>query len=490
MTRRQKNQYEELIDQMMMAEVAGLDHEIAETLKGLSTNKKRMAILSILDKDRDMFVKIKNTIKENKVTKTQHIKNVVEMMRKYVVVGEVEKKTLGEVMTPISLVNDMMNTLPSDVWTNPNLKWLDPCSGVGIFSCVIVERLMEGLKDFEPDDELRYKHIVENMLHVGELQPKNMFLFLCAFDPNDEFELNVYTGNFLSEDFDHHAKDVWGVEKFDVIVQNPPYQSSSSNKGAGHTLWDKFVFKTLDILIEDGYMVAVHPSGWRNIDGTFKDLQKLIRSKQLQFLEIHDEKDGIKTFGANTRYDFYCIKNSDYNVNLTTIKCQDGTIEIVDISDMEFIPNALFSKIKSLTAKPGEEKVDLIYSRSNYGADKMWVSKEKTEEFKHPCVYSISISGELKLRYSNINTNGHFGISKVIFQHAYNTGSVIDYSGQYAMTQWCSAIVDNIENLEKIQKAITSKEFLEVIYATTFRREINIKVLSTFRKDFWKEFLD
>ena len=88
----------------------------------------------------------------------------------------------------------------------------------------------------------------------------------------------------------------------------------------------------------------VHPSGWRNIDGAFKELQKLIRSKQVEYLEIHDEKDGIKTFGANTRYDFYCIKNSDYNGNLTTIKCQDGSVEIVDISDMEFIPNALFSK--------------------------------------------------------------------------------------------------------------------------------------------------
>jgi hypothetical protein len=45
----------------------------------------------------------------------------------------------------------------------------------------------------EPDDEKRYKHIIENMIYVSELQPKNMFLYMNAIDPINEYNLNIYT---------------------------------------------------------------------------------------------------------------------------------------------------------------------------------------------------------------------------------------------------------------------------------------------------------
>jgi site-specific DNA-methyltransferase (adenine-specific) len=89
--------------------------------------------------------------------------------------GEVKK--FGEIMTPFTVVDDMMNTLPDDVWSNPNLKWLDPCNGIGTFPSIIVDRLMVGLKDVIPNNCDRYKHIIENMIYVCELQAKNMFLF-------------------------------------------------------------------------------------------------------------------------------------------------------------------------------------------------------------------------------------------------------------------------------------------------------------------------
>jgi hypothetical protein len=98
--------------------------------------------------------------------------------------------------------------------------------------------------------------------------------------------------------------------KFDVIVGNPPYQTQvGPNKT--ETIWNKFVKKCIKLLKTDGTMELIHPSGWRNINGKFKDLQELILSKDLIYLEIHDEKDGLKTFGAETRYDYYILKNSN-----------------------------------------------------------------------------------------------------------------------------------------------------------------------------------
>ena len=36
---------------------------------------------------------------------------------------ETEKKKFGEVFTPMTLVNEMLDKLPKEVWTNKNLKW-------------------------------------------------------------------------------------------------------------------------------------------------------------------------------------------------------------------------------------------------------------------------------------------------------------------------------------------------------------------------------
>jgi len=394
-------------------------------------------------------------------------------------------------MTPISLVQDMLDTLPKEVWSNPKLKFLDPCNGCGIFSSVIVNRLMYGLKEFEPDEELRYKHIVENQLYVGELQAKNMFLFLCAFDPNDEYSLNIYNGSFLDEKFDEHTREIWGIEKFDVIVMNPPYQELKEGNKKSQPLWDKFVKKSIEsCLVEAGYFVGVHPSNWRDFDGGFKTIQTLLRSKKILSLNLHNREDGVKMFGVQTTFDFYCIKNSPSNNTITTIKCQDGIIEKLDISNMEFIPNGMFNEIQKLIAKEGEEKVEVLYSRSAYGSDKKHMSKEKTEDFKYPCVYTILKDGTVNLFWS-LSKNGHFNTPKVIWSNGISK-PIIDKTGEYGLTQFAYAIVDEPINFENIQKSMLNEKFIKLMSFCdgTMGHRYKRKVISTFRKDFWKEFLD
>ena len=70
-----------------------------------------------------------------------------------------KKKLYGEVFTPPKLINEMLNTLPKEVWKNPELKWLDPCAGIANFPFIIYERLMIGLKDIIVDDEKKKKNI-------------------------------------------------------------------------------------------------------------------------------------------------------------------------------------------------------------------------------------------------------------------------------------------------------------------------------------------
>jgi hypothetical protein len=347
---------------------------------------------------------------------------------------------------------------------------------------------MKGLSVDIPDEEKRYKHIMEKMIYVGELQPKNMFLFLYAFDPHDKYALNIHCGSYLTEDFNVRMNE-YGVDKFDVIVMNPPYQSLQEGNTKSQALWNLFVKKALNVsLKEDGYLVAVHPSGWRNVDGMFKDVQMQLKSRQMSYLEIHNEKDGLKTFGAETRYDFYCVKNTENLGNFETeIVCQDGTVELADLSKMEFIPNGMYKTLGKLIAKNGEETVTILRDCS-YHTQKEYVSGEQTEEFKYPCVYMMPKDGIPKLKYSSTNSKGHFGISKLIWSNGriISVGSIVDANGEYGITEFAYAIVDT----PRIKQAFDSKEFRALMEECAISdMAINRKIIATFRKDFWLEFI-
>jgi hypothetical protein len=207
-------------------------------------------------------------------------------------------------------------------------------------------------------------------------------------------------------------------------------------------------------------------------------------------LEIHDANDGIKTFGASTTYDYYCLHNVP-NTMFTKIKCMDGTTQIVDISKTEFIPNGKYKEFEKLLAKDGEEKVKILYSRSDYGTDKPHMSKTQTTEHIYPCIYLTYKDGSYKLWYSNTKSKGHFGIPKVIFSNGTST-PIIDENGEYGLTQFAYGIIDDPKNLPFIQKAMLHPDFIKLMSfsdgITGTGHRYNRKVIELFRKDFWKEF--
>lgn len=187
MTTDSKNIYEDLIQEMIIDGINGMTPEIKDMIQNAPIEKRRSMILTVLEENnaehRLICDRIQKTIDTDNYSEMERIKDVVGMIREYVKVSAVEVKTHGEVMTPISLVEEMLDTLPYEVWSNPSLKWLEPANGIGTFVSVIIQRLMKGLTSYQPDEKLRYKHIMEEMIYVCELQAKNMFLFMYVFDP-------------------------------------------------------------------------------------------------------------------------------------------------------------------------------------------------------------------------------------------------------------------------------------------------------------------
>ena len=124
-------------------------------------------------------------------------KELLELINDCLKPKDIEKKQFGEVFTPINLIDEMLDKLPLEVWTNKNLKWLDLCCGMENFPIAVYLRLIKGLKDEITDMKERKKHILENMLYMSELNKKNVLITKQIFDINNEFKLNIYEGDSL-----------------------------------------------------------------------------------------------------------------------------------------------------------------------------------------------------------------------------------------------------------------------------------------------------
>ena len=407
---------------------------------------------------------------------------------------EKEKKENGEVFTPLFLVHEMLDQLEEvyvkehgkSIFSEVGLKWFDPAVGIGNFPVVVYQRLMKGLQI--PSEEERRQHILEEMIYASELTPKNVFIYKKIFC-GDKYKLNMYEGDTLKMDVKKEFKLPSEFVGFDVILGNPPFQEQV---GATKTeiIWNKFIIKSLGLLKSSGYLVFVHPPGWRNFDGKFKNIQKEILTRDLQYLEIHNEKDGLKIFSSSTRYDWYVLKNEKIDITNTIIKFQDGTTNTINVNGLEFIPNGEYEKFMSMIATNGEESVEVMHDYSLYETRKSWMSKTKTEEFKYPCVYTVNSKSEPSFFYSS-KQHGQFDVPKLIWSNGGNPGSYVDINGDYGLTQFAYAIVDKPENLQKIKEVFDSKEFRNLMELSTFGQgHINYKVISIFKKDFWKVFLE
>ena len=69
-----------------------------------------------------------------------------------------------EVFTPPDIANEILDLLPEDIWTDPDIKILDPCTKSGVFLREAAKRLMIGLKDQFKNEDLLRKHIFQNMI--------------------------------------------------------------------------------------------------------------------------------------------------------------------------------------------------------------------------------------------------------------------------------------------------------------------------------------
>ena len=433
------------------------------------------------------------------------LKVLSKLVDEYLVPTENEKQKNAEVSTPRELRIEMLRKLFEQIITRfdknnikktikDGIKIFEPCVGKGGFVVDLISILMECFKEGIQDEEKRYKYIVEECIYMSELNKWNVYIVEKMINPEKKYKINMNEGDTLELDI----KKKWGIGGFDVVVGNPPYNKDINNRGSGHKLWDKFVDKTInEFTKEGGYIVYVHPKGWRQWDNK---IGKLILQKELCYLNMNNEKIGMKIFKCSTDFDWYVLRNTNNEfLKLTEINDYNNKTYHLYLKNKKFIPNSdiefVYKLIDETLTNDGIKHI--IYDRSNYGADKEWVLKKNKKEsdkeytkralengYIYPCVYSISKDNKVSIRYSKINNKGHFNEKKFIMSAS---GYIKDYKGEYGLTQWACGFKCNDEEMERIEKVINSKKFKEFMESVKITLD-RYKIITMMKKDFWKEF--
>ena len=419
-----------------------------------------------------------------------------KLLDEILLVHKNEKKMNAEIATPKELRVQMVDKVPESFWKNPSHKVLESSVGKIGFLNEIIDKFMIGLESVIPYANERYKHIVENCVYFSDKNQCNIHIVKAILDPENAYKLNINIGDTVDDDMKFFKGFVEALppNDFDLVIQNPPYNDSSGNKGANHTLWDKFTVKAIESWLKPGgYLVAVHPGNWRQGNS---EVFPLFKEKQLHYLEIHNSTDGQKTFKCGTSYDWYILENTSRYME-TTVVGEDGVRSEIDMGEWTFLPNMMHEYIKGLLTDDVTNRLDITRDRSVYATDnkKGLVSKEKTDKYCYPLINSIKKDGSIDFRYTCDDTQAgkgqlpQFGRTKFIFCNG--AGCYKDMTGDIGFTEWGFAIYDTPENVEKIEVAFKTKEFTNIINALKIvpSQKGNPNVMKLFRKDFWKDLL-
>jgi len=338
-------------------------------------------------------------MRKEKIYNIKEPDTLLEFINANLAPKQTEKNERGEVFTPMKFVNEMLDALPKDVWINKDLRWLDPASGMGNFPVAVYMRLMDGLKTAIPNEENRRKHILEEMLYMVEFDKANVFMMKKIFcgknkDGIGTYKLNIFEGSFIEgDDYIRNGIDIYSLtsskistfnnkenksvidkvrkfdNRFDIILGNPPFNKDGVGKGGG-VFWKYFVDKSLKILKNDGYILMIHPTGWRkpvSMRASAGDIWNIFKKYNLLFLKITDEK--IPNF---PKVDYYVLKKSNTQQNTKVINQfgkNPSTTSVLNLYNLPFIPHLISNEVisiinKVLNKSKSGEKFDIKYDQT------------------------------------------------------------------------------------------------------------------------------
>ncbi len=241
-----------------------------------------------------------------------------------------------EVFTPPQLVNQILDMLPKEIWSDRKAIFLDPGCKSGVFLREITKRLDTGLEKQIPDRQKRLNHIFKNQLFGLAITELTSLLsrrsVYCSKTANGKYSVceafDEPQGNIRFKRIEHtweKGRCVFcgankkvserGVEmethayqfihadkpeeifkmKFDVIVGNPPYQlNDGGGMGTSATaLYHLFVEQAMKM--NPRYLTMIIPARWFAGGKGLDDFrEKMLRDRRIS--KIVDYFDSTQCF--------------------------------------------------------------------------------------------------------------------------------------------------------------------------------------------------
>jgi hypothetical protein len=459
---------------------------------------------------------------------------VLTIIDERLIPDEHAKKLRGEVFTPLSLVLEMLygmrkkeleagkqeiwgisekgdffdddednrvGGIPLEVWQNPESTFLDPANGIGNFPVVAFQILDYQLGKHSKDPkyrgnsnkEQRRKHIIEKMLFMIEIDKGNVNATRKIFNLiNSSIKPNICCADTLLMNNDN-LKRVFGVNQFDVVMGNPPFQKPKllDIKGGygGRTLWDKFVFYSLKLLkTKESKLVFLHPPAWRKPESELWDL--MTHENSIEFLRIFPKSQTY--FDISQRFDYYVL--SHIKQEKTIILDELNVLNFIKTKEWRFLPNCRFKLIHTILVTNKSYGINVLYSSSRYDTRKPWISNVEAKDYKYPIIHEMNQKGK-GIKWTNKpdfdNEDAHFGTKKVILSFNEKQYPFNDYKGEFGMSQITFGIpIKNKEEGDQIVNAINSEDFRNIIAATKWGAfQTDYRMFRYITPDFWRKFV-